>query len=185
MPTGTNLMSRAAAATVLLMVPVLLLALAIAPHAYSAFLQSEIEEHRARIDGLARTAARQANALPDQRSGSLDDGVTGPAIVAATGGIAAARLQNDLATVVRQTGGEVRLMQVVPQTSAAATQRVTVRLDAAIDNNGLRDLLLDIETRMPMLFVDELVVRKPEAGSTQLAVEIKVSAFFDAGDQPQ
>ena len=189
-----KLSTRAGALGVVLAIPLGLLAITVVPHVYAGKLRERIEEQHTQIGSLTAIAIRSAQATGDRPAGSSTAPDTAAQILASTAGIAAARLQNDLAALVRARGGEVRLMQVVPQQepqqSAAGRQRVSVRLNADVDNTGLRDLLLEIETRMPMLFVDELVVRRregagavTEAGDGQahrLAVEIRVSAYHTA-----
>ena len=172
----------------LTVLPLGLIVLAAAPHLYRGALDQELQQERGLRDSLAQLAERSAaSARPAASARRVDSGQ--PYLIrAATSGIAAAWLQNHLADTVQARGGEVHQIQVLPQTTDTDPPRITIRLDVSIGNDGLRDLLLDIETRNPLLFVEEMKVQAPQLldgrprdTEPPLAVEVKVSGAFAAG----
>lgn len=76
--------------------------------------------------------------------------------------LAAARLQNDIRTIVESNGGQVRSTQNLPASSINAFEKVDVACDLSIPMSRLKDIVYQLETHTPYLFIDKIDIRMPE-----------------------
>ena len=180
---------KAGALAALTLVPLCLVGMAAVPHLYKRALAAELLQQRDLADGLSRRVARAADPNAVGQGKVARDVARSHLILAPTESTAAAWLQTYLAEAVRHRSGEVQQMQVVAQQPAAGQHRVAVRVNAQISSDGLRDLLLEIETGKPFLFVEELRVQAPTndetrpdetVGPSPLTVEIRVGGVTAA-----
>jgi general secretion pathway protein M len=111
------------------------------------------------------------------RTGSA--GVTGTMAGAPTGSpflegqtvtVAGATLQQRVTGAVGKVGGNVLSSQVDLQGTLSKDGFVSLVASCELDQPALQQLLYDIEAGMPFLFVDQLVVQAPEAGTGQEAL---------------
>ena len=85
---------------------------------------------------------------------------SGLLLAGATTGIAGAKLQEILLKYVAQNGGVVRLVQVLPPVQANELVSIPVSLNLITDTKGLRDIIFDLETNQPLLFVEDLAISR-------------------------
>ena len=163
-----------------------MLGLAVAPHLGLAALTDETAESRQLLAALETQMTRQA-----ARGGGVD-----PAALMLRGetpGIAGAALQRQINDHVSAAGGQASSFQLLPPRESGGTTRLALGFAMRIDIGGLRDLLHAIETGEPLLFVDDIAVRRPENAARNsegdvlgpLDVTMQVSSFLltDGGDR--
>ena len=97
--------------------------------------------------------------------------------------VAAAALQQRVASAVARTGGSVLSSQVDLQGPQSQGGFVTLITSCEVDQPGLQKLLYDIEVGVPFLFVDQLVVEQPEGAAaiegTRMHVSLAVSGQWE------
>lgn len=92
--------------------------------------------------------------------------------------LAAAALHERVGSVIERAHGELRSTQVLP--AQAAKTGVPVRLIAlkirfVIDINGLRDVLYELETGDPDLFIEELSIQRHEASNPESPLDVSLT----------
>jgi general secretion pathway protein M len=81
--------------------------------------------------------------------------------------IAGAALQQRVTRAVTRLGGNVLSSQVELQGAQSTAGFVSLIASCEVDQPALQQLLYDIEAGMPFLFVDQLEVQAPQAGTAQ------------------
>jgi general secretion pathway protein M len=79
--------------------------------------------------------------------------------------LAGAALQQRIDAAVNEAGGNVLSSQVDLQGSEAKQGYVSLSANCEIGQSNLQQLLYELETGMPFLFIDQLVVQMPQSGS--------------------
>ncbi len=105
--------------------------------------------------------------------------------------LAAAALQDRLKLAITKAGGTLKSVQVLAPEADGNYRRVAVDVMVSAGIGALEDLLYDLETGVPYLFVDELEVRrtgaripagKADAGEDPVQARFMVSGFMRGGD---
>jgi len=156
----------------------LLLGLAVVTWLALASLAGDYAEYAAATDLLDRIEGRKPS---NETSGLAKSG--SPFLEGRTVTIAGAALQQRVAEAVRQAGGNVLSSQVDLQESETKPGHVSLSANFDIDQSNLQQLLYDLETGMPFLFIDQLVVQMPQSSgrleggnqASRLRVQIDVS----------
>ncbi|GER06635.1 hypothetical protein GCM10007972_03110 [Iodidimonas muriae] len=101
--------------------------------------------------------------------------------------LAAARLQTYLGEAISSNGGDVRSVQSLPVDKAEGLSRVRLRVQFLTNIRGLAQLLQQLETGQPAVFVDAVKLRtrleRTEVGADTMAVaqdflvDLTVSAY--------
>ena len=97
--------------------------------------------------------------------------------------IAGAALQQRVVAAVKDAGGNVLSSQVDLQGSQAKQGYVSLSANCEVGQSALQQLLYDLESGMPFLFIDQLVVQMPQSGggigieteAARMRVQIDVS----------
>jgi general secretion pathway protein M len=97
--------------------------------------------------------------------------------------VAGAALQQRVVAAVRDAGGNVQSSQVDLQGSQAKQGYVSLSANCEVGQGALQQLLYDLESGMPFLFIDQLVVQMPQSGggagveteAARMRVQIDVS----------
>ena len=79
--------------------------------------------------------------------------------------VAGAALQQRVTGAVAKVGGNVLSSQVELENSKAKQGFVSLVASCEVDQPALQQLLYDLEAGMPFLFIDQLVVQAPQAGT--------------------
>lgn len=77
--------------------------------------------------------------------------------------LAGAALQDQVRTIIARAGGELNSTQILPVAPAGpddSVRRASLKLQLTVDIEGLQQLLYELETAEPYLFVDDLIVRE-------------------------
>jgi len=169
LPTGST--GRLLAMALLLLPILTLVQFALVPawHAY-AEQGEQLEVERGQLERFQRLAAQ----LPGMRSqvASLrEQDLLAPFLInAANDALAAVELQERLKATTLAHEGRILSTRVLQAVADGAFERVLVDARPEIPLEGLQDLLHEIETRKPYLFVDELsVMARPQRRGAQAA----------------
>jgi len=136
-----------------------------------------------RADVAASTATLEQLEGRRPLAGGQDPGATGPSVSpfleGATVTVAGAALLQRVTAVVTKFGGSVQSSQVDLQGTQSKAGFITVVASYDIDQAGLQQLLYEIETSIPFLFVDQLIVQAPTSfaasGGGKLRILLAVS----------
>jgi len=85
--------------------------------------------------------------------------------------VAGAALLQRIATAVQRLGGNVVSSQVDLDNERAKEGWIDLIVSCDIDQPGLQQLLYDVESGMPFLFIDQLSVQAPASGSEAARAE--------------
>ncbi|WP_395666329.1 type II secretion system protein GspM [Methylocella sp.] len=120
-----------------------------------------------------RLAALEARARPGAASGETPGSpfLDGPTIT-----VAGAGLQRRVAAAAAEAGAVVLSSQVDLQDESQANDGF-VRLSASLEaaQEAIQPLLHDLETGLPLLFVEQIVVQAPNGASQKMRVQLDVA----------
>jgi general secretion pathway protein M len=145
-----------------------------------ASLAGDYADYAAAADLLDRLEGRKPAAGPS----GLASGMSGsPFLEGPTVEIAGAALQQRVVAAVREAGGNVQSSQVDLQGSQAKQGYVSLSANCEVGQGALQQLLYDLESGMPFLFIDQLVVQMPQSSggsgvdteAARMRVQIDVS----------
>ena len=155
------------------------------------FTLSQIEAERAEID--ARQSELQAlqrrMAIPAAAAKTAADPID-PFIEGGTFALAANALQQRVVGFIESAGGTLVTVSVDPPVTAddESGRRVVVQAVAEVENDGLQQVLYQLEAEPPYVFVENLVVGRAatrdlgEADSSQksprLSIDLRVAGYF-------
>jgi general secretion pathway protein M len=108
----------------------------------------------------------------DAQAGSTPTG--SPFLEGPTVTVAGAALQQRVTGAVTKVGGNVLSSQVDLEGTQAKQGYVSLVASCEVDQPALQQLLYDIEAGMPFLFVDQLVVQAPQAGTAEEGGRMRV-----------
>lgn len=142
-----------------------------------ASLVAEYAEYRSAAETLERLEGRK-NA--GQAAGLSLPG--SPFLEGPTVEVAGAALQQRVVSAVKSAGGHVLSSQIDLQGSETKQGFVSLSANCEIDQGSLQQLLYELESGMPFLFIDRLVIQMPQSdrgiGGTETArmrVQIDIS----------
>jgi len=157
-----------------------MMSLAIVTWLSLAGLANDYADYAASLDLLDRLEGRKPSiGSPIDASGMPGS----PFLEGATVSIAGAALQQRVVSAVQTAGGSVLSSQVDLQGAEGKQGYVTLSASCEIAENALQQLIYDLESGMPFLFVDQLIVQAPqssplvggEAVSARMRLQIDVS----------
>jgi general secretion pathway protein M len=143
-------------------------------------LAGDYADYAAAADLLDRLEGRK----PSSEASGLASGPAGsPFLEGRTVTVAGAALQQRVVAAVRDAGGNVLSSQVDLQGSQARQGYVSLSTNCEVGQGALQKLLYDLESGMPFLFIDQLVVQMPQTGggagvvteAARMRVQIDVS----------
>jgi general secretion pathway protein M len=112
-----------------------------------------------------------------------------PFLEGATVTVAGAALLQHVTAAVTRLGGNVLSSQVDLQGTQSKAGFLTIIASCDIDQPGLQQLLYDVESGMPFLFVDQLVVQTPASfgpsGEGKLRILLAVSGQWQGAKRAQ
>ncbi|MGH6838291.1 MAG: type II secretion system protein GspM [Methylocella sp.] len=145
-----------------------------------ASLAIDYADYTAAADLLDRLEGRK----PSISRAGLALGMSGsPFLEGPTVEVAGAALQQRVVAAVKEAGGNVLSSQVDLQGSQAKQGYVSLSANCEVGQSALQQLLYDLESGMPFLFIDQLVVQVPQSGggagveseAARMRVQIDVS----------
>jgi len=139
----------------------LIMGLAVIAWLALASLAGDYADYRAAADLLDRLEGRKPSTGPS----GLASGMSGsPFLEGPTVEVAGAALQQRVVAAVRDVGGNVLSSQVDLQGSQAKQGYVSLSANCEVGQSALQRLLYDLESGMPFLFIDQLVIQMPQSG---------------------
>jgi general secretion pathway protein M len=127
-----------------------------------ASLAGDYADYTAAADLLDRIEGRKLASGP---SGLASGPAGSPFLEGRTVTVAGAALQQRVVAAVRDAGGTVLSSQVDLQGSQAKQGYISLSANCEVGQGALQKLLYDLESGMPFLFIDQLVVQMPQSGS--------------------
>ncbi|HEY4855844.1 MAG TPA: type II secretion system protein GspM [Xanthobacteraceae bacterium] len=164
----------------LLAYAVLIMGLAVITWLALASLAGDYADYTAAADLLDRLEGRKPSTGPS----GLASGMSGsPFLEGPTVTVAGAALQQRVVAAVRDAGGNVLSSQVDLLGSQAKQGYISLSANCEVGQVALQELLYDLESGMPFLFIDQLVVQMPQSGggagveteAARMRVQIDVS----------
>jgi general secretion pathway protein M len=158
----------------------LIMGLAVITWLALASLAGDYTDYTAAADLLDRLEGRKPSTGPS----GLASGRSGsPFLEGPTVTVAGAALQQRVVAAVRDAGGNVLSSQVDLQGSQAKQGYISLSANCEVGQGALQQLLYDLESGMPFLFIDQLVVQLPQSGggvgveteAARMRVQIDVS----------
>ncbi len=189
-------MSRTAALRSLLSTPLPAAALYLGAMILLLFvIGSSLSEVLSQRADVAASAAmlEQLEGRGSVAAGGQVPGIAGPSgspfLEGATVTVAGAALLQHVTAAVTKLGGNVLSSQVDLQGTQSKSGFLTIIASCDIDQPGLQQLLYDVESGMPFLFVDQLVVQTPASfaasGEGKLRILLAVSGQWQGAKRAQ
>jgi general secretion pathway protein M len=151
---------------------------------------TDVLDRRAAVADAADTLAQLEGRLP-KRGGAGASGVTGsPVLEGPTVTVAGAALLQRVAEAVTKVGGNILSSQVDLQGPQIKDGFISVTANCDVEQPALQQLLYNLESGMPFLFVDQLVVQAPTAaasssGAAKAAETAKMHVLISVSGQWQ
>jgi len=181
---------RLAAVAITTLVLAGLAMIAIAPHLEASRMADAASASRTKLNAMNRLAARgpqlaERNATIRSEQNRLKLLLSG-----GTTGVAGAELQRFLLKRTARHRGMATTVLIQPPENEDGLTRISALLTVRIEIKGLRDLLHDLETGLPLLFVSEMSVRSPTPtargnSGAALDVRMRVSGYLPHREVPQ
>jgi general secretion pathway protein M len=138
----------------------LIIGLAVIAWLALASLAGDYADYAAAADLLDRLEGRKPATGPS----GLASGMSGsPFLEGPTVEVAGAALQQRVVAAVREAGGNVQSSQVDLEGPQAKQGYVSLSANCEVGQGALQQLLYDLESGMPFLFIDQLVVQMPQS----------------------
>ena len=76
--------------------------------------------------------------------------------------LAAAAMQSDIKTIIESNGGSVLSTQNMPSKIADGFEKIEIQYDLSLPLGSMKNVIYQIETHTPYLFIDHVTMRMPE-----------------------
>lgn len=150
----------------LLALALLVLVVAIAWGLVAVPLTAAFDAQETRIERATALLARYEKALDDEPNLRAEiealrqsDGSPDPFLKGVSSQIIAANLQNRIQTLVAGEPGDIRSIQVLPESEEDGFEKIGLRVTLTAGIPTMQKIFYDIETSVPALFIDNLDVR--------------------------
>lgn len=168
-------------------------AVAATPFAQLSGFDAELAEKKAELARLRNQTAEEATLRTENESLIASGQSTSLLLDGDTTGIAGANLQKLINDLVLAHGGTASSLQVLPPTDEKDLVRIALSLSISVAIDGLHGFLYDLETRQPLIFINDIRIRSSQDGLGQpdphylgpLDVTLQVSAFAAKKEQAQ
>jgi general secretion pathway protein M len=139
-----------------------------------AGLVSDYRDYTATADLLERIEShKRPNGAVTASGQSGSPFLEGPTLT-----VAGAALQQRVAAAIKEAGGSVLSLQIELQTPDAKPGSISLSASCEVDQAMVQQLLYDLESGLPFLFVDQFQVQAPSAsegsGADQQGARLKV-----------
>lgn len=121
-------------------------------------INDDIEEQVFRIKRYQRVIASREEVLNDVEQGRKEINALGYFSTEESSSLATAALQNSIKTMTVDAGGELSSSQVLPNKEQEGLVRIAVKVKLTGDMEMLRALLYEIETKKPLLIIENVTV---------------------------
>jgi general secretion pathway protein M len=110
----------------------------------------------ARYQALAGDRSSLESQLNGLRERQAQEGYV---LTGSTDALAAAELQDRVKSVIAESGGSVRSIQILPSADDGKFRRIAIRLQMTTTTAAFFDVAYALETTMPLLFLDNVDVQ--------------------------
>lgn len=164
--------------------------LAISPHLKAGRMADSASASRSKLDSMKRLAARGPQLADRNATIRSEQNRLKLLLSGETTGVAGAELQRFLLNRTARHRGTATTVLIQPPENEGGLTQISALLTVRIGIKGLRDLLHDLETGLPLLFVSEMSVRSLTktaggSGDTLLDVHMRVSGYLPNREVPQ
>lgn len=125
-------------------------------------LQQSIDQSQRLLAKYRKLEAARAGLEADIAEAKTRDARDGDYLSAASETLAGAEIQSRLKTLFESIGAEQRSVQTLASETADGLVRITVRTQFTAETGALYQLLHQLETEAPLLFVDNLDIRRKQ-----------------------
>lgn len=150
----------------LLALGLLVLVLGVAWIVFVNPIRAAIDAQQSRIERATELLARYERALENEPSLRAEieglrqgDGSPDPFLKGQNTQIIAANLQNRIQTLVAGEPGDIRSIQVLPDSAESGFEKIGLRVTLTAAVPTMQKIFYDIESSVPALFIDNLDVR--------------------------
>ncbi|SFV29579.1 type II secretion system protein GspM [Hyphomicrobium facile] len=137
----------------------LMVLFAAAPFVRLSTIDAAISEHQVELSNLQRQLATEGEVRKENSELAMLGQDTDLLLKGETTGIAGANLQKLLNNLVVAHGGAASSFQILPPQEDGNLVRIPMGLSISVGVDGLRDILYDLETGTPLIFLDEIAIR--------------------------
>jgi general secretion pathway protein M len=157
------------------------------------WLSTDADTQKSELVRLGKNAALEATLRHENEKLIASGHSTNLLLNGDTTGIAGASLQRLINTIVLQHEGTATSLQVLPPKEEDNLVRISVSLAMSVDIDALRSIVYDIETSLPLIFIDNIIIENtnitfqaPEQHFLgPLEVTLQVSAFSAKKEQAE
>jgi general secretion pathway protein M len=150
----------------LLALGLLVLVIAVAWMVFVGPLQAAFDAQESRIERATELLERYERALENEPNLRAEieglrqsDGTPDPFLKGQSTQIIAANLQNRIQTLVAGEPGDIRSIQVLPESEEDGFEKIGLRVTLTAGIPTMQKIFYDIESSVPALFIDNLDVR--------------------------
>lgn len=144
----------------LLAVFVFFAAIAASPYWRLSMLDESIARNQDKLVTLRQQISKQAELRQENKALAALGQETDLLLDGGTTGIAGANLQKLMNDLVLRHGGAASSFQLLPPQEEGTLMRIAMSLSVSVGIDGLRNILYDIETGAPLIFIDGITVRQ-------------------------
>ncbi len=184
--TGKDIEGPALSAVSILFVVVAVLGLMVTmPFIYLGTLSSDVEARAVTIKKLQLQARVTSKSLRGDKEKTEQAGQGEKLLLTGdTTGIAGANLQRLVTDIVSRFNGKSRSFQILSPEKEKNLTRISMSLSIESDIDNFQKILHTLETKSPLIFIEDIVVRTKEQGGgnafqkKKLEVTMKLSGYL-------
>ena len=143
-------------------------------------LKRSVAESGDLLDQLKGRRSRGAASRPGEPVRKGSPFLEGPTVT-----VAGASLLQRVAGAITQVGGNIQSSQVNVQGVQSKDGFVGLLISCEVEQPALQNLIYDIESGMPFLFIDQLDVQMPEAASSNQTAPARMRVMLGVSGQWQ
>lgn len=147
------------AIAILVAVLVALAAIAVLPYFKIAELNREIAEIQAQLPELRAKVAHENDLKKEHTDLASLGQEKSLLLVGDKTGVAGANLQSLLNAMVTSNGGTASSIQILPPKDDGNLVQISVSVSLNVGIDGLRDIIHNLETGTPLIFIDDITVK--------------------------
>ncbi|MBY0562357.1 type II secretion system protein GspM [Hyphomicrobium sp.] len=140
----------------------LMVLFAAAPFVRLSTIDAAIAEHQVELSKLQQQLATEGGVRKENSELAMLGQDTDLLLKGETTGIAGANLQKLLNNLVVAHDGAASSFQILPPQEDGNLVRIPMSLSISVGVDGLRDILYDLETGTPLIFLDEIAIRSKQ-----------------------
>jgi general secretion pathway protein M len=130
------------------------------PFVRTGWIDQSITEKQDELLQLRRQIAREADLRKENAAlAAAGENANGLLLQGGTTGISGANLQKLMSGLVIEHGGTALSFQLLPPAEDGHLTRIPMSLSISVGIDGLRDIIHDLETGTPLIFIDDITIQ--------------------------